>query len=95
MVNLINCQHAVCKDCFVDHYSMMIRGKSIKYFNCLVCWEPDMSSDDVDLDLYLQVFSGLIRNYLNKDLYDLYMKRLNDHTMQKDPNFCWCAHVSE
>ena len=94
MVNMIQCDHAVCKTCFVEHFTLMIAERSIKHFNCLMCKEPDMSSDAVDLVLYLQMFSGLVQNYMNESVYDMCMKKLSDHTMQKDPNFCWCAHVS-
>ncbi|XP_065915142.1 uncharacterized protein [Dysidea avara] len=90
MVNMVHCDHAVCKDCFVTHFTLMIGEKSIKHFNCPCCGEPDMSSDTFDMDLYLQMFSGLIQVYLNKECYDLCTRKLNEHTMLKNPNFCWC-----
>lgn len=94
MVNMIQCDHAVCKTCFVEHFTLVIAEKSIKHFNCIMCNEPDMSSDAVDLDHYLQMFSGLVQHYMDKSTYEMCMKKLTEHTMQKDYKFCWCAHVS-
>ena len=94
MVNMVHCDHALCKDCFVSHFTLMIGEKSIKHFNCPCCGEPDMSSDAIDMDLYLQMFSGLIQSYLNKECYDLCSQKLNEHAMIKNPNFCWCIKVS-
>ena len=94
MVNMIHCDHTVCKDCFVAHFSLMVREKTIKHFNCLVCGEPDMSSETIDMDLYLQMFSGLIQAHMSKAHYDLFTQKINEHTLIKDPNFGWCIQVS-
>ena len=94
MVNMIHCDHAVCKECFVGHFSLVIEDKSIKYFNCLVCGEPDMSSETIDMDLYLQLLSGLIQAHMSKDQYDLFTRRINERTMMKDPKFLRCIKVS-
>jgi len=91
---MIHCDHAICKDCFVDHFALMIREKSIKHFNCPVCGEPDMSSDTIDIDLYLQMFSGLIQVHLDKKSYNLCSQKINEYAMIKNPNFCWCIKVS-
>ena len=94
MVNMVNCVHAVCKDCFNTHFTLMIGEKSIKHFNCPVCGEPDMSSETIDMDLYLQLFSGLIQTHLQKENYDLFTQKLNEHAMIKNPSFRWCIKVS-
>ena len=94
MINMIHCDHAVCKECFVSHYSLVIGEKSIKHFNCLVCGEPDMSSETVDIDLYLQLFSGLIQAHMSKEQYNLFTQKVNEGTMVKNPNFLWCIKVS-
>ena len=94
MVNMIHCDHAVCRECFVCHYSMMIEVKSIKHFNCLVCCEPDMSSETIDMDLYLQLFSGLIQAHMSRDHYNLFTQKLNERTLMKDPKFVWYIKVS-
>ena len=53
-----------------------------------------MSSETIDMDLYLQLFSGLIQANMNKDQYELFTKKINERTMMKDPKFLWCIKVS-
>ena len=93
MINMIDCDHAVCKECFVLHFSLVVGEKSIKYFNCPVCGEPDMSSETIDTELYLQLFSGRIQAHLSKQHFELGIKKINEQTMMKDPNFLWCIKV--
>ena len=61
---------------------------------CSVCGKPDMSSDAIDMDLYLQLFSGLIQTHMNKENYDLFTQELSEHRMIINPNFRWCITVS-
>ena len=93
MINMIHCDHAVCKKCFVTHYSLVVGEKSTKHFNCFVCGEPDMSSETIDMDLYLQLFIGLIQAHMSKEHYDLCLRKINERAMMKDPNFLWCIKV--
>ena len=93
MVNMLNCDHAMCQCCFDVHFSIMITEKSIKHYNCPLCGEPDMSSEAIDLDLYLQLFSGLIQANMKKEQYEMFTQKINEHTMTKDPNFRWCNKV--
>ena len=53
-----------------------------------------MSSETIDMELYLQLFSGLIQVHMNKEQYNLFMQKINERTMMKDPNFRWCIQVS-
>ena len=94
MVNMIHCDHAVCKECFVAHFSLIVQEKSIRHLNCLICGQPDMSSETIDMDLYLQMFSGLIQAHTSKEDYNLFTRRINERTMMKDPKFLWCIKVS-
>ena len=94
MINMIHCDHAVCKECFIGHYSLVVGEKSIKHFNCLICGQPDMSSETIDMDLYLQLFSGVIQAHMSKEHYNLFTKKINEWTMMKDPKFLWCITVS-
>ena len=94
MVNMVHCDHAVCKDCFIGHFNIMIGEKSIKHFNCMLCAEPDMSSETIDMDLYLQLFSGLVQAHLSKEIYDMFTQKVNEQAMTKNDNFRWCIKVS-
>lgn len=94
MVKMILCEDTVCQQCFVDHYSLMIKAeKSIKHLFCLVCGVPDMTSQAVDTHDYLQKFSVLIKTHFSEDQYNVFMQKLTEHAMSKDPNFRWCARV--
>ncbi|XP_065915171.1 E3 ubiquitin-protein ligase RNF31-like [Dysidea avara] len=90
MVSMVHCDHAVCKDCFIGHFNIMIGEKSIKYFNCMLCAEPDMSSETIDMDLYLQLFSGLVQAHLSIEIYDMFTRKVNEQAMTKKDNFRWC-----
>ena len=94
MINMIHCDHAMCKECFVQHYSIVLGVRSIKYFNCPLCEEPDMSSETIDLDSYLLLFIGLIQAHMSKEQNDLCIRKINERTMMKDPKFLWCIKVS-
>ena len=91
---MIHCHHALCKECFVDYFSLVAGERSIKHFNCPLCGEPDMSSETIDMDLYLQLFSGLIQVHLSKEHYNLVTQKLTERTLMKDPTFLWCIKVS-
>ena len=91
---MIHCDHTVCKECFVYHFSLVVGEKSIKNFNCPICGEPDMSSETIDMDLYLQMFSGLIQANMSMEYYDLCTQKINEYTWMKDPKFLWCIKVS-
>ena len=52
-----------------------------------------MTSETIDMDLYLQLFSGLIQAHMSKEHYNLFMLKINERTMMKDPNFRWCIKV--
>ena len=71
----------------------MVGEKSTKHFNCPVCAEPDMLSETIDMDLYLQMFSGLMQVHMTKEHYDLFTNKINERTLMKDPKFVWCIKV--
>ena len=73
MIKMILCNDIVCQECFVSHYSLMIKEKSIKHLDCLVCGEPDMSSGVTDAHDYLQKFSALIQAHLSENQYNMFM----------------------
>ena len=91
---MIHCDHTVCKECFVIHFSLVAEERSIKHYNCLVCAEPDMSSETIDMDLYLQMFSGLIQVHMSKEHYNLFTQKITERTLMNDPKFLWCIKVS-
>ena len=94
MINMVHCNHAVCKECFVQHFTLVVGEKSIKHCNCPACGEPDMSSETIDMDLYLQLFSNLMQVHMSNQYYNVFVQKINEYTMMKDPKFLWCIRVS-
>ena len=93
MVNMISCDHIVCKECFVGHYSLVINEKGIKFLHCLLCGEPEISSETVGTNLYLQMFRDLMQAHMSYKDYILYAQKIYEHTLMKDHRFLWCIKV--
>ena len=60
MVAMPSCIHSVCKACFKGHFTITIKEKMVKHFNCLICGEPDLANRDETQDIYLELFVGLV-----------------------------------
>ena len=90
MVTMIHCNDTVCRECFVKLYTLVIREKSVKHFNCLVCGEPNIVEKSNKIDLYLRELGYSVQLHICKELFDLYSQKTNEYVMMKDPNFMWC-----
>ncbi|XP_037549700.1 E3 ubiquitin-protein ligase RNF31 [Nematolebias whitei] len=93
MQSLTSCQCSVCHDCFRDHFTIAIRDKHIRDMVCPVCGEPDIN-DPEQLDSYFSTLDIQLRDCLEMDVYDLFHKKLMEHTLMKDPKFLWCYHCT-
>ena len=61
MVNMPGCTDILCKDCFRGHFTVVINEKSVKYFNCPLCREPDLANQDDNIQaMYLELFVSLV-----------------------------------
>ena len=40
MVDMVHCNHALCKVCFQDLFTAIINEKTIHYFHCQECSQP-------------------------------------------------------
>ena len=60
MVVMPACGEAVCKECFVEHFNMTIKEKSVKHFTCPLCNKPDLSNSDNSQDMNLELFVSLV-----------------------------------
>ena len=54
------CTDSLCKDCFKSHFSIAIKEKTVKHFNCPICDLPDMTNRDGAQDLYQEMFVHLV-----------------------------------
>ncbi|XP_017269594.1 E3 ubiquitin-protein ligase RNF31 isoform X2 [Kryptolebias marmoratus] len=91
MQSLTSCQCSVCHECFRAHFTIAIRDKHIRDMVCPVCSEPDIN-DPEQLDSYFSTLDIQLRDCLETEVYDLFHKKLTEHTLMKDPKFLWCYH---
>lgn len=61
MVNMPGCTDSVCKECFQGYFTVVIKEKQVKHFNCPVCKLPDLSDRDVG-EFYFELFQALVSN---------------------------------
>ena len=73
---------------------MKAKENNIADFNCFVCGQPDLAATDIDKDDYLMLFAALLKEHLSYEDYQLFQKKATEFSLQKDPMFRWCAHVS-
>lgn len=95
VVNLPNCQHNCCQDCFGKHFTIAIKDRNISEATCPFCMEPKGLADDDDLaaDFFAKL-DVLIKPIVDQDVHDLFQRKIRDRTLMKDPNFKWCYKVS-
>ncbi|XP_012688696.3 LOW QUALITY PROTEIN: E3 ubiquitin-protein ligase RNF31 [Clupea harengus] len=93
MQSLTSCQCLMCCECFRDHFTIAIRDKHIRDMVCPNCEEPDIN-DPEHLDNYFSTLDIQLRDCLEKDVFDLYHKKLTEHALIQDPKFLWCTHCT-
>ncbi|XP_057680162.1 E3 ubiquitin-protein ligase RNF31-like isoform X2 [Corythoichthys intestinalis] len=93
MQSLTSCQCSVCLDCFTRHFTIAVRDKSIWDMVCPTCGNPDIN-DAENSNNYFSTLDIQLRECLEPDVYDLFHKKLRDHTLMKEPNFLWCCHCA-
>ncbi|XP_019849469.1 PREDICTED: ubiquitin carboxyl-terminal hydrolase CYLD-like [Amphimedon queenslandica] len=86
------CGDSLCKYCFKEHFSITIREKSVKHFNCPICGLPDLGDNDQMLEMNLELFVALVKAHLDSTDYDLCRKKLADFNLSKEPGFVRCTH---
>ncbi|XP_077481048.1 E3 ubiquitin-protein ligase RNF31-like [Stigmatopora argus] len=91
MQSLTSCECSVCLECFTQHFTIAVRDKHIWDMVCPVCQKPDIN-DPEHLNGYFSTLDIQLRECLEADVYELFHKKLRDHTLRKDPNFLWCCH---
>lgn len=60
MVTMPGCTDSFCKDCFKGNFTITIKEKSVKHFNCPLCNEPDLANRDMMQAVYLELFVGMV-----------------------------------
>ncbi|XP_047205214.1 E3 ubiquitin-protein ligase RNF31 [Girardinichthys multiradiatus] len=93
MQSLTSCQCSVCHECFRTHFTIAVRDKHIRDMVCPACSEPDIN-DPEQLDSYFSTLDVQLRDCLDPEVYELFHKKLTEHTLMKDPKFLWCCHCT-
>ena len=95
MITMLACSHQACKDCVKQYLTIQIRERSNIVIPCPFCREPDLSiNDEEGIWNFVSLFDVLIRSLLDKDVHELYQRKIRDRTLMKDPNFRWCPSCS-
>jgi len=91
VVKMVECEHICCRECAVNFFSVVIKDQNINQAVCPFCQAPgDLGEDD---DVALKYFADLdilLKDLLEKEVHDLFQRKLRDRTLMKDPNFKWC-----
>uniref|UniRef100_A0A672GYE2 Uncharacterized protein n=1 Tax=Salarias fasciatus TaxID=181472 RepID=A0A672GYE2_SALFA len=93
MQSLTSCQCSICHDCFRQHFTIAVRDKHIRDMVCPSCSEPDIN-DPEQLDSYFSTLDIQLRDCLEHDVFELFHKKLTEHTLKKDPKFLWCYNCT-
>ncbi|XP_072307399.1 E3 ubiquitin-protein ligase RNF31-like [Eucyclogobius newberryi] len=93
MRSLTSCQCSLCLECFESHFTISVTEKHIRDMVCPACDEPDIN-DPEQLDNYFSTLDIQLRNCLSTDVYNLFHRKLTEHTLMKDPKFLWCSHCT-
>ncbi|KAM9826856.1 E3 ubiquitin-protein ligase RNF31-like [Neosynchiropus ocellatus] len=93
MQSLTSCQCSVCLECFGRHFTVAVKDRHIRDMVCPVCGRPE-ENDPEQLDHYFSTLDIQLRGCLEPKVYELFHKKLTEHTLMKDPKFLWCCHCT-
>ncbi|XP_023680999.1 E3 ubiquitin-protein ligase RNF31-like isoform X1 [Paramormyrops kingsleyae] len=93
MRSLTSCECSVCCECFKQHFTITVRDKHIREMVCPVCGGPDIN-DPEHLNTYFSTLDIQLRDCLEPEVYELFHKKLMEHSLIQDPKFLWCSHCS-
>lgn len=93
MQSLTSCECMICKECFQQHFTIVLKERHIKDMVCPGCGLPEISDED-ELQSYFSTLDIQLRDCLDEDAYQLFNKKLMDWALMKDPKFKWCTHCS-
>lgn len=94
MMQMVSCIHKACEKCMKKHFTDKIMSASILELTCPFCSEPDLANDPSE-EKTLKYFSELdivLKRLITVEVHELFQRKLRDYTLNKNPNFRWCAH---
>ncbi|XP_073487972.1 E3 ubiquitin-protein ligase RNF31-like [Aquarana catesbeiana] len=93
-VKMTHCNCSLCEQCFIRHFSSVIKEKSIIYVVCPICKKPELEKN-VNSEESMEFFNLLdtqIHHYLDQATHDLFQRKLRDRALMEMPEFSWCSH---
>ncbi|XP_076812750.1 E3 ubiquitin-protein ligase RNF31-like [Clavelina lepadiformis] len=81
-----------CEACQAKYLHVKISEGQVRDLVCPVCKLPDIDGDQEVVMNHLMYVEHTVRTHLNNEDYELYQKKVIDHTVRKMPNFRWCSH---
>lgn len=54
------CTDSICKECFKENFTVVIKEQGVKHFNCPVCGLPDMSDREAAEGIYMTIFVAMV-----------------------------------
>jgi len=89
MVAMLFCHHKCCRICAKQYFTNCIREKGIRCIVCPFCSKPYLS-DNGSLCEYFSNMSLVLKEFLDKDVYELFQRKLRDVVLDADPNVLHC-----
>ncbi|KAJ3611852.1 hypothetical protein NHX12_021865 [Muraenolepis orangiensis] len=89
MQSLTSCQCIMCHDCFKQYFDLAVKEKHVMDIVCPSCTSLD-TNDQEKMLIYLSTLEIQLRDCLEKEVFDIFTKKVLEHTMMKDPKFLWC-----
>ncbi|XP_068090961.1 E3 ubiquitin-protein ligase RNF31-like isoform X2 [Hyperolius riggenbachi] len=93
-VKMTHCNCSFCEQCFVHHFSSVIKERSIMDVVCPICRKPDLEKEGNTEESreFFNLLDTQIHHYLDEATHELFQRKLRDRALMEMPNFCWCSH---
>ncbi|KAG7274090.1 hypothetical protein CRUP_028797 [Coryphaenoides rupestris] len=92
--SLTTCECLYCRNCFKQCFDIKVREKHVMDMTCAFCERPDLN-DPEQMQNYFSLLDTQLREILDRDVYDIFTKKLTEYSLMKDPKFLWCCFCSE
>ena len=93
IMKIPNCGHECCHECAKNYFTIAVRDKTILEVVCPFCQQPKVGDNEGLAAEFFAELDPLIRDLVDKDVHDLFQRKIRDWTLSKDPNFKWCQKV--
>ncbi|XP_040210440.1 E3 ubiquitin-protein ligase RNF31-like isoform X2 [Rana temporaria] len=93
-VKMTHCNCSLCEQCFVRHFSSVIKEKSIIHVVCPICKKPELEKNGNSEESmeFFNLLDTQIHHYLDQGTHDLFQRKLRDRALMEMPEFSWCSH---